>query len=84
MEKANLKEIQDETHSLNAIRQRLDENQGLDLQDYKDRLRAVGVFTSLLVKDPRFRRYAREIMPSRSTIRTLFEYLGYGFYIGRV
>lgn len=84
MEKANLKEIQVETHTLNAIRQRLDENQGLDLQDYKDRLRAVGVFTSLLIKDPLFRRYAREIMPSRSTIRTLFEYLGYGFYVGRV
>ena len=84
LEKAKLREIQVETHTMKVIRQRLDEMQGLDMQDYKDRLRAVGVFTLLLVKDPRFRRYAREIMPSRSTIRTLFEYLGYGFYVGRV
>ncbi len=53
LEKAGLKEIQVETHELEVIRQRLDEMQGLEWEDYKDRFRAVGTMTSLLVKDPR-------------------------------
>ena len=37
LEKAGLKEIQVETHELEVIRQRLDEMQGLEWEDYKDR-----------------------------------------------
>jgi hypothetical protein len=71
-------------HTLEALQQRRDEMQGLDWQDYKDRFQAVGTMTSLLIKDPRFRRYVREIMPSRANVRNLFKYLGYGLYVGRV
>jgi SAM-dependent methyltransferase len=84
LEQAGFEDVHQEVFTLEVLQQRRDEMQGLDWQDYKDRLRAVGTMTSLLAKDPRFRRYCREIMPSRSIIRTLFKYLGYGLYIGRV
>jgi arsenite methyltransferase len=71
------------TYRINALRQRLDENSGLDARDWMDRMRAIGSFIRSYVTDPKLRQYAKEIMPSRAIIRDMFEYLGYGNYVGR-
>jgi SAM-dependent methyltransferase len=70
-------------YRIHMLRQRLDENAGMDGHDWLDRMRAIGSFIRAYATDPRMRSYAKEIMPSRSVIRELFEYLGYGNYIGR-
>jgi hypothetical protein len=57
---------------------------GLDFHDVLDRFRAWGSFLSLYARSPGFREYAREITPSARVIRSLFAYLGYGIYVGRV
>jgi SAM-dependent methyltransferase len=84
LEAAGFTDVQAEVQELSVMRQRLDEMQGLDRQDYADRLRAVGMITKLMLKDPSFRGYIREIMPSRSMLRAMFKYLGYGLYTGKV
>ncbi|MGB8021407.1 MAG: class I SAM-dependent methyltransferase [Candidatus Nanopelagicales bacterium] len=71
------------THGMTALRQRLDENAGLDATDWVDRLRAVGSFVRSLATDPGMRSYAREITPSRQVMRDLFKYFGYGLYAAR-
>ena len=71
------------TYRIKALRQRLDENAGLDLSDWMDRMRAIGSFIRSYATDPKLRQYAKTIMPSRATIRDMFEYLGYGNYVGR-
>jgi ubiquinone/menaquinone biosynthesis C-methylase UbiE len=71
------------TYHIKALRQRLDENAGLDLSDWMDRMRAIGSFIHSYATDPKLRQYAKEIMPSRVVIRDMFEYLGYGNYVGR-
>jgi len=83
LEGTGLTEITVSTYRLNAIRQRMDEMSGLDFADYLDRLRAIGNFLALAVRSAAFRHYAREIMPSVRDIRSLFEHLGYGLYVGR-
>ncbi|MBC7264827.1 MAG: methyltransferase domain-containing protein [Chloroflexi bacterium] len=79
---AGLSDIVARTYKVGALRQRLDEMSGLDFDDLLDRLRAWGTFFSLYLKNPAFRRYAREITPSAKIIRDLFTYLGYGIYVG--
>lgn len=71
------------THRMTALRQRLDENAGLDATDWADRLRAIGSFVRSMAIDPDMRSYAREIVPSRQVVRDLFEYFGYGLYAAR-
>ena len=83
LENAGLQDTIAVTHPINALTQRLDEMQGLDAHDLLDRLRAIGSLVGLLVRNADFRRYAREITPSRSIIRNLFAHLGYGIYVGR-
>jgi hypothetical protein len=39
---------------------------------------------SLYLRNPYFRKYAKEISPSGKIIKSLFTYLGYGLYAGRV
>jgi hypothetical protein len=38
----------------------------------------------MAITDPVFRRYIKEMLPSRKVLSTLFKYLGYGLYVGRV
>jgi len=84
LESSNLTEIVVRTHRVNALSQRMDEMRGLDFNDVLDRFRAWGSFLSLYARSPGFRKYAREIMPSARVIKSLFAYLGYGIYVGRV
>lgn len=65
-----------------ALSARRDELSGLDWQDWLDRLRGIGSFIGLYLRNPRFRRYAKEITPSVAIARNLFSYLGYGLYVG--
>jgi ubiquinone/menaquinone biosynthesis C-methylase UbiE len=83
LENAGLKEIQVQTQAVDAFSQRREELRGMDAQDFKDRLRALGSFMKLLVTSAGFRRYARTLIPSRQTMRDLFSYMGYGLYVGR-
>jgi arsenite methyltransferase len=80
---AGLQDVTAQPQQMQALRQRMDETAGLDWQDWKDRLRGIGSFTGLYLRDPRFRQYAKSIMPSRATIGGVFRYLGYGLYVGR-
>jgi SAM-dependent methyltransferase len=80
---AGLLDVIAQPQQMNAFTQRLDEMAGLDWQDWKDRLRGIGSFIGLYLRNPGFRRYAKEITPSMGMIRNVFTYLGYGFYAGR-
>jgi ubiquinone/menaquinone biosynthesis C-methylase UbiE len=80
---AGLEVTTSKVYRINALRQRLDENAGLDGSDWLDRMRAIGSFIRSYATDPNMRQYAKEIMPSRAVIRDMFEYLGYGNYVGR-
>jgi ubiquinone/menaquinone biosynthesis C-methylase UbiE len=68
------------TYALTALRQLINEIRGLG---FKDLVRAWGRFVSLYIKSPAFRKYAQEITPSRTIIKSLFAYLGFGIYVGR-
>jgi arsenite methyltransferase len=71
------------TYRIKALRQRLDENAGLDASDWLDRMRAIGSFIRDYATDPGLRKYANGLVPSRAVIRDLFEYLGYGNFVGK-
>jgi hypothetical protein len=70
-------------YRINMLRQRLDENAGMDGSDWLDRMRAIGSFITAYFGDAEMRKYAKTIVPSRAVIRALFEYLGYGNYVGK-
>lgn len=72
-----------QVYQIKMLRQRLDENAGLDGSDWLDRMRAIGGFIRSMATDPEMRKYAKTIVPSRAVIRQLFEYLGYGNYVGK-
>lgn len=84
LEDAGLSEISADVMKMNAIRQRLDEYQGMDAQDWLQRIQAVGSVFGLYFKDPGFREYVKTLIPSRKVMVEMFEYLGYGLYVGQV
>ncbi len=62
------------------------------LSEYIDGLRRFGFrdllstghrFLSLAITSPAFRRFAKGTLPTATIIRGIFEYLGYGIYVGR-
>ena len=67
MGNAGLMDIVARTYTLTALRQRINEIRGLG---FKDLVRAWGRFFSLLIKSPAFRKYAKEIAPSRTIIKS--------------
>lgn len=83
LEAAGLCDILVRTYKISPFSQRLNEMRGLDFQDRLDRLRGVKDFVLLYVRNANFRQYAKEIMPSAKIIKSLFQYLGYGLYVGR-
>jgi ubiquinone/menaquinone biosynthesis C-methylase UbiE len=70
-------------YQINILRQRLDENAGMDASDWLDRLRAMASFIRSYFSDPEMRKYAKTIMPSRAVIKDMFEFLGFGIYVGK-
>jgi len=83
LEGCGLTDIIVRTYKLNALTQWIEEMRGTSFGDLLDRLRAWNSFLSLYIKNPSFRKYAKEITPSRKIITSLFAYLGYGLYVGK-
>jgi arsenite methyltransferase len=83
LEGVGLQDVIAQPQQMNALRQRMDEMAGLDWQDWLDRIRGIGSFIGLYLRNPGFRQYAKEITPSMAMIRDVFRYLGYGLYVGR-
>ncbi len=84
LENTGLTEISTEVIKMSAIQQRMDEYQGMDAQDWLQRTKAVGSVFGLYFKDAGFRRYVKTLIPSRKVMGEMFEYMGYGLYVGRV
>ncbi len=84
LEDAGLTEVSAEVIKMSAIQQRLDEYQGMDTQDWLQRIKAFGSVFGLYFKDAGFRQYVKTLIPSRKVMGEMFEYLGYGLYVGRV
>ena len=84
LEVAGLADIAVRTFKLSMLGQWANEMGGLDAGDVIDRTRSVGSFLSLYLRNPNFRKYAKEISPSSKIVKSLFTYLGYGLYAGRV
>lgn len=55
----------------------------LDPADLADYARAWRTFLSLLVTSPDFRGYVRSLWPSSPSIFRMFDYFGYGTFVGR-
>jgi ubiquinone/menaquinone biosynthesis C-methylase UbiE len=81
---AGLQDISAQSYPLTMIQQRRDETQGLDFEDWRHRFSSFGQFISQYLRDSDFRSYAKTLIPSRRVISDLFNYLGYGLYIGKV
>jgi hypothetical protein len=80
MDNTGLTDIVARPYTLTALRQLINEVRGLGV---KDLIRGWGRFSSLYIKSPAFRKYAKEITPTYAIIKSLFAYLGYGIYVGR-
>jgi hypothetical protein len=56
---------------------------GLQRFGFRDLLSTGRRFLSLAFTSPAFREFARAAIPGVTVIRAIFEYLGYGIYVGR-
>jgi len=82
LETSGLRDIVVRTYTLSALSQWISEMRGFGLADFSERLRAWRTFLSLFIKSTGFRKYARQLTPSRKAIGDMFEYFGYGLYVG--
>lgn len=80
LEGAELTDIEVRTYKLNALSQFIGEITQLDLRDYAS---AWYRFLSQGFTNPAYRRFAKEVLSSPRNIFKLFEYLGYGVYVGK-
>lgn len=78
-----LGQISPRIYKITAFSQWYDEINQLGFNDIQDRIGSWGKFFNLLIKRGDFRSYTKEIWPSMSVIRSLFNYLGYGLYVGQ-
>lgn len=83
METAGLVDIQNKVYELSMLEQWRNQMAGLSAGDRKDTLKAFRSFFSLFLRDPMFRKYAREISPSPGMMRKFLKFFGYGLYVGR-
>jgi arsenite methyltransferase len=79
---AGLTDLVAERSTISARRQWKSELARLDREERQDYLQAWKKFGSLLVTSAPFRRYLRELWPPRSIFQ-LFDYFGYGIFVGR-
>lgn len=80
LESSGLKDLVARTYKVSALDQWINEIRGLDIRDYSG---AWYRFLSLLIKSPACRRFAREALRMPKNIFKIFEYMGYGIYVGR-
>ncbi len=83
LEESQLTDITVEVNQLNSRQQRRDELQGMDAQDWLQRIKAIGSAFGMYFTNPDLRRYVNTLIPSRKVMRDLFTYLGYGLYVGK-
>ena len=79
---AGLQGVSADVRRLTVAEQRRDEMEGLDFQDWVQRLRAYGRILQLAVTSPSFRAYTRSLMPPPGIIGAMFHFLGYGLFSG--
>jgi len=80
LEGSGLRDLVVRTYKMSVLTEYID---GLRRFSLKDLLRTWYRFLSLSITSPAFRRFAKEAVPSASVVRAIFEYLGYGLYVGR-
>lgn len=80
LKKAELKNIKAQIYKTNALSQWASEVKQMNPRDY---VGAWGKLISLYFKSPEARKWIKEIMFPPKSIWQLFEYFGYGLYIGR-
>lgn len=78
-----LGQITPKTCEITAFGQWRDEMNQLGSKDINDFMKSWSKFFDLLIKNREFRSYTKEIWPSMSVVRNLFNYLGYGLYVGQ-
>ena len=69
--------------AINARSQWRSELHRLDRDDVQQYLHAWQTFGSLLLTSAAFRRYLRELWPSSRSVFRMFDYFGYGLFVGR-
>jgi len=80
LEGAGLQDVEGRTHTVRSIGQFADE---LRRHGLKEMSRAWLRFFSYMVTDAEFRAYAFDLWPSSRAVMSVFEYQGYGIYVGR-
>lgn len=80
LEGSGLTDVVVRAYRTNALRQWISEVRGLDFKDF---LRAWYRFLSLYIKSSACRRWVREMWPPPKSVFKIFEYFGYGIYVGR-
>jgi ubiquinone/menaquinone biosynthesis C-methylase UbiE len=79
LENSGLRLTEARVYKINNLSQFIDEMRQLGFRDF---LMGWGRFMSLFIKSQSFRKYLKELMPYSKNIRNMFNYLGYGIYIG--
>lgn len=77
---AGLRDIEVRTYKIDKLSQFINEMRAFGFRDY---LRGWCEFLSLCIKSSAFRRYLKEAWPQSKNIRNMFDYIGYGIYVGR-
>ncbi len=70
-------------YKVNTLREIINGIRWLGLLGLKDYSRAWSNFLTLCIRSPAFRRYIKETWPALKKVKNIFEYLGYGIYVGR-
>ena len=79
LEGSGLKYIAVKTYKLDVVSDFIERIKRLGSEDF---FRALYRLLSLSITSPAFRRYMKETMPPLTIIKDIFEYLGYGIYVG--
>lgn len=77
---AGLRDIEVRTYKIDKLSQLINEMRAFGFRDY---LRGWCKFLSLCMKSSAFRQYLKEAWPQSKNIRNMFDYIGYGIYVGR-
>jgi ubiquinone/menaquinone biosynthesis C-methylase UbiE len=80
LEDAGLTDIKVKTYKLTPLNQFIGEVSQMDFRDYTS---ASYRFLTQGFTNPAYRRFAKEVLSSPKNIFKLFEYLGYGVYVGK-
>lgn len=77
---SGLKDIEVRIYKIDKLSQFINELRAFGFRDY---LRGWCKFLSLCIKSSAFRQYLKDAWPKSKSIRNMFDYIGYGIYVGR-